>query len=54
MYFRNNGLRETCLNIVLKSIVSADTLIGNMFNVSKHCCTQNDSTVTLFNDHFEG
>ena len=29
-------------------------LTGNMENGFKHCCDLDDSTVTIFSDHFEG
>ena len=53
MYFRNYGLRKTCLDIWLKSAVSDDPFIGNMVNVPKQCFNLNDSTVTIFSDDFE-
>ena len=54
MYFRNCRLRKTWVDIFLKSPVSEDPLTGNMGNGPKHCCKLNDSTVTIFNDYFEG
>ena len=54
MCFGHYGLRKTWLDIWLKSPVSEDSLTGNMVNGTKHCCNLNDSTVTLFSDHFEG
>ena len=54
MYFGNYGLRKTCLDICLRNPVSKDRLTGNMVNEPKNCCHVNDSTVTIFSDHFEG
>ena len=31
-----------------------DPLTGNMVNALKHFCDLNNSTVTIFSDHFEG
>ena len=46
MYFQNYGLRKTWLDICLKSLVSKETLTGNMVNGPKHCCNLNGSTIT--------
>ena len=54
MYLRNYGLRKTWLDIRLKSPVSEDALATNMVNGPKDCCNLNDSTVTIFSDHFGG
>ena len=54
MYFRNYGLQKTWLDICLKSPVSEDNLTGNMVNGPKPCCNLNESTVSIFIDHFEG
>ena len=54
MYFRNYTLRKKWLDICLNSPVSEDPLKGNMVNGPKHCCNLNDSTLTIFSDHFEG
>ena len=54
MHVRNYKLRKTWLGICLKSPVSEDPLTGNMVNGPKHCSNLNDSTVTIFSDHFEG
>ena len=54
MYLRNYRLRKTWLDICLKSAVSEDPFIGNMVNGPKHSCNLNDTTVTIFIDHFEG
>ena len=35
MYFENYGLRKTWLDICQKSLVSKDSLTGNMVNDSK-------------------
>ena len=53
MYFGNYGLRKTWLDICLKSPVSKDPLTGNMVNEPKYFCNLNDSTATIFSDHFE-
>ena len=53
MYFGNYGLRKTWLDICLKSLVSKNSLTGNMVNEPKHCCNPNGSPVTIFSDHFE-
>ena len=37
-----------------KNPVSKDPLRGNMVNRLKHCCDLNNSTVTIFIDHFGG
>ena len=37
MYFRNYGLRKTCLNKSLKYPVSEDTPTSGMVNRKKHC-----------------
>ena len=54
MYFWNYGLQKTWLDICLKSPVSEEPLKGNMGNGRKHCWNLNDSTVTIFSDHFKG
>ena len=53
MYFQNYGLRKTWLDIWLKSPVSDDPLKGNNVNGHKGCCNLNESTVTIFSNHFE-
>ena len=53
MYFRNFGLRKTWLDICLKSPISKEPSTDNMVNEPKHCCDLNDSTATIFSDHFE-
>ena len=37
-----------------KSPVSKNPFKTHMVNGFKHCCDLNDSTVTIFSDHFEG
>ena len=37
-----------------KSPVSKNRFTSHMVNGFKHCCDLNDSTVTIFSDHFEG
>ena len=54
MDFRNCSLQETWLEKSLKSPVSEDPSTGNMVNVPKHCSNLNDSTFSIFIDHFEG
>ena len=54
MCFGHYGLRKTWLDVCLKCPVSDDHLTGNMVHEPKHCCNPNDSTITIFNDHFEG
>ena len=54
MYFRNYGLGITWEDICVKSLVSEDPLTGNMVNGPRNCCNLNDSTVTIFIDHFGG
>ena len=54
MYFRKYRLRNTWLDIWLKSPVSDEPLKGNMVNGPKDCCNINDSTVTIFSNHFKG
>ena len=46
-------IRKTWLDISPKSPVSNDPLTGNIVNGFKHCCDLNQSTVTIFSDHFE-
>ena len=53
MYFRNYRLRKTLLDICLKSALSQDLLIRNMLKKPKQCFNLNDSTVTIFSDHFQ-
>ena len=52
--FRNYGLGITWEDICVKSLVSEDPLTGNMVNGPRNCCNLNDSTVTIFIDHFGG
>ena len=54
MYFRNYRLRKRWLDIWLKSPVSEDPLTGKTLNGPKNRYNLNDSTVTIFSDHFEG
>ena len=53
MYFQNDRLRKTWLDICLKSPVSEDPLTDKLVNEPKHCWDLNDSTVTVFSYHFE-
>ena len=53
MYFAYYRLPKTWLDICLKSPVSEEPLTGKMVNRSKHCCTLNDSAVTIFSDRLE-
>ena len=53
-YFRNYGLRKTSLGKCLKSRDSEKPSTGNMANGSKHCCSLNDITLTIFINHGEG
>ena len=46
--------RKTCLDKCLKSRVSEDPQTENTADVSKHCCNLNDSTFTIFINHWEG
>ena len=52
MYFRNYGLGKRLLDKSLKSSVSEDLSTSNMVNGTKHCGILNDSTFTIFIDHF--
>ena len=45
---------ENVIRYLSKSPVSKDPLTGNMVSGSKHCCNVDNSTVTIFTDHFEG
>ena len=51
MYLTN---RKRWLGKCLKSPVSEDSLKGNVVNGRKHSSNLNDSTFTIFIDHFEG
>ena len=39
---------------VVRYMSKKSSFKGNMVNGFKHCCDVNDSTVTIFSDHFEG
>ena len=54
MYFRNYGLRKTWLDKCLRSPISEKPLTGNVVNGPIHCFNLNDSTFTIFIDHFDG
>ena len=54
MYFRKNRLRKTWLDKCLESRVFGDPSTDNMANGSKHCCSLNDSTFTIFINHCGG
>ena len=54
MYFRYDRLQKSWLDIRLKSLFVEDRLKGNVVNRPNHCCNMNDSTVTIFSNHFEG
>ena len=45
---------ENVVRYMSKSPVSKDPLTGNMVNGFKHCCDLDNSTVTIFTDHFGG
>ena len=47
-------MRKTWLDICPKSPLSKDPLTANMVNGFKHCCNLDNSTVTIFTDHFGG
>ena len=54
MYFRKYRFRKTWLDKCLKSSVSKDPSTDNMANGSKHCCNMNESTFTIFINHYAG
>ena len=54
MYFRNYGLRKTCLNKSLKNPVSEDTPPSGMVNGKKQCSNLEDTTFSIIIDHCEG
>ena len=54
MHFMKYRLRKTWLEKCLKSRVSEDPSTDNKEYGSKHCSNLNDSTFTIFNNHFEG
>ena len=54
MYFRNLGLRKTCLDKYLKSRVIGVPSTDDMANGLKHCFNLNDRTFPIFINHFEG
>ena len=47
-------MRKTWLDICPKSPLSKDPLTANMVNGFEHCCDLDNSTVTIFTDHFGG
>ena len=53
MYFPNYELQKKSLDKCLKSRVSDHPWKGNMFNGPKQLCNLDDSTFTIFIDHFE-
>ena len=53
MYFGNYGLPKTSLDQCVKSPVSDDPSKSNMANEPKHISNSNDSTFTIFIDHWE-
>ena len=53
MYFWTYGLRNTCLDKCLKSLVLEVPSISNRGNGSKHCLKLNNSTFTIFIDLWE-
>ena len=54
MYFRNYGLRNTCLDKCLECPVSDNLLTINMLDGPKHCCNLSDSISTIFIDNYQG
>ena len=54
MSFRSYGLRKTCADIYLKSVVSLYALTSNMVNGPKHSSNLNGSAFTIFIDYCEG
>ena len=53
-YFRNCGLRKTCLNKCLKNTISEDTSAIRMVNGNKHCWNLEGKTFSIVIDHSEG
>ena len=54
MYFRKYRLGKTCLDKCLKSHDSEEPSRDNVANGSKHFCSLNDSTITIFINHCGG
>ena len=54
MYFRNYGVRKTCLNKYLKNLLSEHTLANGMVKGNKHCCNLDGTTFSIVIDHCEG
>ena len=53
MYFQNYGFRKTLLDKCQKSRISEDPLTSIMVNGIKQCENLNDTTFTIFIDHWE-
>ena len=54
MYLRKSRFRKIWLDKWLKSRISEDPYTENAANVSKHFWNLNDSTFTIFINHWEG
>ena len=54
MYFRKYQFPKTWLDKWLKSRVSEDPETDKAANILRHCCNLNDSTFTIFINHWEG
>ena len=54
MYFRKYRFPKTWLYKWLKNRVSEDPQTDNVANLSKHSWNLNDSTFTIFINHWEG
>ena len=54
MHYGNYRLQKTWLDQCLKSFVSQNPSTDNMANGSKHCCSLNDSTFSIFINHSQG
>ena len=53
-YFRSYGLQKTWLHQRPKSPVSEEPSKSNIVNGPKHCSNLNDSTFSIFINHWEG
>ena len=53
MYFWTYGLRKTWLDECLRSLVPEDLSRNNIINGPQNCWNLNDSTFTIFIDHWE-
>ena len=54
MHFRKYRVLKAWLDKCLKSRVSKDPSTDNMANGSRHCYNLNDSTFTIFINHYGG